>query len=242
MMVRDELRPAGEVHTVFARMRYRRGRNAHVHFGRTSFFDEIDEGLGGRATHDRIVHHNNLLVLEHTLYGVEFHFDFHFAPVLTGLDERAAHIVRADKADLILRLVTELLILARITKCCGVRRVRDVDHRDLLTVRVLYRRFDREAFAKLTAHTIDVLFEDLTVRSCEVDILENAMGRLWRVLFEVRRANFARLNGMFVDNDDLVRLHVPNVFVSDNIERAGLRGDHVGILTAGKPDAPDSTR
>src|SRR4051812_40265326 len=54
----------------------------------------------GRAAHERIVHNDDLLPLQHLAHGVELDLHLGVAGGLRGIDERAAHVVVADQSVL----------------------------------------------------------------------------------------------------------------------------------------------
>ena len=84
------------------------------------------------------------------------------------------------------------------------------------------RRLARELHAHLLANVVDVAAADDGVGPREVDVLEDARPR--RSL----REGTVALDAVGGDGDDLAVLDLAHELGADDVERAGLRGEHIG--------------
>ena len=151
---------------------------------------------------------------------------------LPGLDERPSHVVVADEPH-----------LQRDPGGLGVADggdqpgVGDRDHHVGVHAGVF-----REALPQLDPRLVDVPAEDAAVGPREVDVLEDAL-RDRRLVEDLQR-----VDAVAVDPDHLARLDVADVLAVEQVERAGLRADHVAVAgpaeqqPAGNPAGPAPRR
>ena len=142
------------------------------------------------------------------------------------LDERPADIVVADQAHL-QRQTRRLGKPRRRAHARVGHRHDDVGERRLLA---------REPAAQLGAHFVDALAEHVRVRPREVDVLEDAVRR------RRRRERMERLLALRPDDEHLARLDVANPLGVDEIERARLGADDVGVAEPAERQRPEAVR
>ena len=98
------------------------------------------------------------------------------------------------------------------------------------------RGFLRQDAAELGAHLVDALAEDVAVGAREVDVLEDAVGE------RRRRKRMQRAQAAVADDHHLAGLDVAHVGRADQIERAGLGADDVGVAEPAERERPEAVR
>ena len=152
--------------------------------------------------------------------------DAELADALLGLDEGAADVVVADDAEL-----EGNAALLRVADGGGHAGVRDRDD-DV----GLGRRLARELRAHLLADVVDVAAADDGVGPGEVDVLEDAGPR------RPAREGAMALDAVGGDGDDLAVLDLAHELGADDVERAGLRRQHVGRAEPAEHQRADADR
>ena len=93
---------------------------------------------------------------------------------------------------------------------------------------------ERKLNAHLLANVVDAAAADDAVRAREVDVLEDARARRalreWAVAFDA----------VLGDDDDLAVLDLAHELGADDVERAGLGGEHVGFADAAQDQRTDT--
>ena len=186
-----------------------RGRcDADMHFECACVAQHPGKDLEGRAADDGIFDHADALVFEDAFDGVELELDLLFAHVLRGVDKGAAHVVVSQKPD----FETDAARL-RVAERRGRRAVGYGNH-DV----GVDGAFLRELLAHLAADLVAALFENLGVRTAEVDVFENAVGE---AVF-VRKA--FGVQPVIRDGQEFARLDVADVIRTEQVEGAGFAG------------------
>ena len=185
-----------------------------------------DDLPAGRAAHDGVVHQDHPFALKYLPDRVQFHLDAEVPDRLLGFDERAADVVVADQP--------ELQRDAALVGIADGRRDAGVGHRhdDVGLDGVLARQVHpHEAAAR-----VDGPAEHETVGAAEIDVLEDAVGRLFL------RQREAGLDVVRVDHQHLARLDVADVAGVNEVEGAGLGGHHVTAADLAEAQRPEAVR
>ena len=169
--------------------------------------------LRGRAAHDAVVDQHDAIAAHGAGVGRVLELDAELADALLGLDEGAADVVVADDAEL-----ERDAALLRIADGGGHAGIGDRDDHVGLG-----RRFARQLRAHLLAHVVHVAAADDGVGPREVDVLEDARPR--RAPGEGPMA----LDAVGGDGDDFAVLDLAHELGADDVERAGLRRQHLGL-------------
>src|SRR6266705_2082594 len=93
----DQLALRGCVDAVVAGPRDRWRSDAEVYLFGAGVPDQLDQRLAGRPADDGVVHHHDLLPLQHLAHRIELDLHPGGASRLHRLNERAAHVVVADQ-------------------------------------------------------------------------------------------------------------------------------------------------
>src|SRR5438552_5396230 len=209
----DQLLARRRVDAVVAGPLDRRRRDPHVDLLGAGGADHSHDLPARRSPHDGIVDDHHAPVAQHLAHRVELHLDAEVADALLGLDERAPDVVIANQPHPVRR--PRLLGVAERRARARVRHGDDdVGMDGILT---------RELSSQRLAYGVDVAAPEDRVRPGEVDVLENAVQPL------ARREGSHRPGARVRDDQDLPRLDVALALGFHQVERARLRGDHVGI-------------
>ncbi len=150
--------------------------------------------------------------------------DAELPDALLGLDEGAADIVIAD--DAVFEGQSGFLRVADRRRHAGIgNRHDDVG---------IGRRFARQLPAHLLAHLVDRAAADDGVGPGEIDIFEDAEPRR---IFGHEAVAFDALAG---DHHHLAILHLAHELGADNVERAGLGGEHPRLAKLAEDERPDA--
>ena len=184
------------------------GGRAHAHVDglRAGVPQHLDNLAARRAAHDGIIDHDDALALDDRADRIELELDGRVARLLRRLDERAADVAVLDQA--LDERQAGLVGIARRGRCAGVRH-RDDDI-------ALELRLACEDAAHLETGGMDALTVDDGVRTCEIDVLENAGSELLAL------AELVRFEAVVVDDDHFARRDVADELGAIDIEAAGL--------------------
>ncbi len=155
---------------------------------------------------DASISYDDALALDDRADRIELELDGRVARLLRRLDERAADVAVLDQA--LDERQAGLVGIARRGRCAGVRH-RDDDI-------ALELRLACEDAAHLETGGMDALTVDDGVRTCEIDVLENAGSELLAL------AELVRFEAVVVDDDHFARRDVADELGAIDIEAAGL--------------------
>ena len=198
---------------------------------RSRGLQHLDDLLGRRAPHDRIVHEDHALAGHDRAHRVQLHLHAEVADGLLRFDERAADVVIAHEPHAVGD--PALLRVAERREDPRVGHGHDHIGND--------RMLPREAPAEGAPRLGDRLAEDGRVGSREIDVLEDAESRA----LPHRERCGSRPAG--VEDHDLAGLDVAQRLRVDQVEGARLgRDDHrvrlAGHLEAAQRERPDPLR
>ena len=222
--VGDHLLRRRHVDAVVAGVPDRGSRDPHVDLGRAHAAQHLDDLPGGVAAHDRVVHHHEPLPLDHLAERVELHAQAVLAELLAGLDEGPGHVAVLDQ-PVVARDARRLRVAGRR----GVARVGHGDHH----VGVHGRLAPEDLSHLATRHLCAVALED-RVGAREVDVLEHAEG------LALGLDQLARLDPALAQRHHLARLHLAQQLRADDVERAALRGEAVGVAEPAEGERPQA--
>src|SRR5262249_23142080 len=97
----DELLPIRRVDPVVSGPLDRRRRDAHVDLAGSGVAQHANDLAARRAAHDRVVHDDDALALQHLRHRVQLDLHAEMPDALLGLDERAADVMVADQSHLV---------------------------------------------------------------------------------------------------------------------------------------------
>ena len=149
---------------------------------------------GGVASHDRVVHHHQPLVLEGRGERVELHADAQLAHLVVGVDEGTADVAVLDQG-----LAVGDAAAGRVADGGGIAGVGHGDHQV-----GLHRRLCRQLLTHAAAGGIERLPLHHRVGAGEVDELEDAQ-RL-----ALARHHLLYLVSVLAEHADLARFDLPH--------------------------------
>ena len=169
--------------------------------------DKLDHG---GAAHDRVVHDNDALALDHIAQRIELEAHAHGSQLLRGLNERAGNVAVLDKAGAVGDAALEGVSLGGGQ--AGVGRADDhVGFNGAL---------ERQFATHIVAAGIDGLAIHDGIGTGEVHLLEDAVGALLG-----GRDTLLGHETLGADAQDLAGTDIAHVLGANDVERAGLGGN-----------------
>src|SRR5689334_12286124 len=172
--------------------------------------DHLDDLAAGGAPHNRVVHQDDPLVLQHRPVRRVLQLHSEVADVVGGLDEGSTDIVIADDTDL--ERDTAFRRVAHRGWNAGIRH----RHDDISRHAALTRQFRADALARV----IDRRALHHRVRTRKVNVFEDAKP------FAGAAKWLDAAHTLVVDDHDLAGLYITHKGSADDVERTRLARQH----------------
>ena len=215
MVAGDQIVLTVDIGSIVAWVQEWRCGYTHVDFLRAGLPHELDETCAGGSTYDRVIDQDDTLALDFGADRVQLDLDEILTLRLSWCDEGSSDVLILDETDTIRD--TGLPAVADRGIEAGVR---NADH-DVCIDRMLLCE-------ELTGTHSGIVYRctiDDGIRTCEIDILENAGRRLHRLAVILDGAET-----ILVHDHDLTRLEVTHQLRTDCIECTGLTGKYDGTV------------
>ena len=198
-----------------------------MHFLHPRLSEQFHQAAHGGSADDAVIDNDHFLAFQHPPDRVEFDLHGQIAKLLLGPDEAAPHIMVADQPDVMAQSA-----LLGIAYGSGVAGIGDSDD----DIGGRGRRLPGQGLSEPAAHFIHVGAVNTGVRPGEIDVLEDTVGRL-------RSGQVGHgPQSILSDGHNFARLNLAQLLGPDEIEGAGLRGEHPGILQFADGQGPPAVR
>ena len=214
-MTGDEIILTVDIGSIVAWVQEWRCGYAHVDFLRAGLPHELDETCAGGSTYDGVIDQDDTLALDFGADRVQLDLDEVLTLGLSRCDEGSSDVLVLDEAD----TIRDTGLPAVADRCIetGVRNADD----DVCIDRMLLCE-------ELTGTHSGIVYRstiDDGIRTCEIDILENAGRRLHCLAVILDGAET-----ILVHDHDLTRLEVTHQLRTDCVECTGLTGKYDGTV------------